>query len=141
MNTPGSDSNESPRKRSRLPSVGTPVLQLPNDKSHSANRVSEFDVNKAANVSLDRKRMPKGAEEEKHVNKAERDSKNLSLPASSGFDNKLEHRQQDPNKTTAPDTSALGMNKSTAISANLSQPQKINSGVYSQADISATGIS
>ena len=92
MNTPGSDSNESPRKRSRLPSVGTPALQLPNEKNHSAKHVSEFDVNKTANVSLDRNRMPQSVEEEKKSNKAERDPKNLSLPASSGFDNKLEHR-------------------------------------------------
>ena len=50
-----------------------------------------------------------------------------------------DQRQQE--QTAAPDTSAIGMNKSTAVSANLSQPQKINSEMFSTADINTTGIS
>ena len=71
MNTPGTDSNESPRKRSRISSVATPALQLPNDKNpenHSMNRPSEFDPHKNSTASLHRSRMPPSIEEEKLVN-------------------------------------------------------------------------
>ena len=71
MNTPGTDSNDSPRKRARIGSAATPVLQLPNDKNpenHSMNRLSEFDPHKASATSLHRSRMPPSIEEEKLVN-------------------------------------------------------------------------
>lgn len=76
MNTPGSDSNESPAKRKRMSSAATPALQLPNDKSQdhlSSKRISEFDVNKNSNKSLHRNRMPQSIEEEKHVNHVDAD--------------------------------------------------------------------
>lgn len=71
MNTPGTDSNDSPRKRARMNLLATPGLQLPNDKnseSHSINRLSELDPNKASAASLHRSRMPPSIEEEKLVN-------------------------------------------------------------------------
>ena len=71
MNTPGTDSNESRGKRSRISAVGTPALQLPNDKNpenHSMNRLSEFDPHINSTASLHRSRMPPSIEEEKLVN-------------------------------------------------------------------------
>ena len=64
----------------------------------------------------------------------------INVPVS-GFDNKISIDQRQQEQTAAPDTSGIGMNKSTAISANLSQPQKINSEMNSQADINTTGFS
>lgn len=145
MNTPGSDSNDSRRRRSRNVSARTPHIQLPHDSNTenvSGQRLSEFNVNSKSVVSFHKTRIPSSIEEEKQVNNVEDDQidRKLSVPVS-GFDNKMVIDQRQQEQTTAPDNSAIGIDKSTAISANLSQPQKINSEVYSQADISATGIS
>ena len=83
-------------------------------------------------VSLHRSKVPESIiEEEKNDNNEVDDhleNEKLNVPVSN-FDNKMagDQRQQ-PNQN---DTSALGMNKSTAISANVSQPHKINSSAYS----------
>jgi len=136
MQTPRS-SNESKRERSRPGSVQSksPLLQLPNDRSlqnYSGQRPSEYNSNKHSAVSLHRSKVPESIiEEEKHDNNEVEDhleNEKLNVPVSN-FDNKMSSNQLPPPNQN--DTSAIGMNKSTAISANVSQPQKINSSAYS----------
>ena len=83
-------------------------------------------------MSLHRSKVPESIiEEEKHDNNEVDDhleNEKLNVPVSN-FDNKMSSNQLPPPNQN--DTSAIGMNKSTAISANVSQPQKINSTNYS----------
>jgi len=82
-------------------------------------------------VSLHRSKVPESIIEEEKLDNNEVDDhleNDKSVPVSN-FDNKMVSNQLPPPNQN--DTSAIGMNKSTAISANVSQPQKINSSAYS----------
>jgi len=82
-------------------------------------------------VSLHRSKVPESIIEEEKLDNNEVDDhlENDKLVPVSNFDNKMISNQLPPPNQN--DTSAIGMNKSTAISANVSQPQKINSSAYS----------
>jgi len=82
-------------------------------------------------VSLHRSKVPESIIEEEKLDNNEVDDhlENDKLVPVSNFDNKMVSNQLPPPNQN--DTSAIGMNKSTAISANVSQPQKINSSAYS----------
>lgn len=82
-------------------------------------------------MSLHRSKVPESIIEEEKLDNNEVDDhlENDKLVPVSNFDNKMISNQLPPPNQN--DTSAIGMNKSTAISANVSQPQKINSSAYS----------
>ena len=82
-------------------------------------------------MSLHRSKVPESIIEEEKLDNNEVDDhlENDKLVPVSNFDNKMVSNQLPPPNQN--DTSAIGMNKSTAISANVSQPQKINSSAYS----------
>ena len=100
MGTPGTDSNESPRRGMRPSSVATPGLQLPSGKAQdqsSLNRLSESNHHIKSIGSSKREQFPPSViEEEKLVSNGEEDPteiEKISVPVS-GFDNKMSNEQR-----------------------------------------------
>jgi hypothetical protein len=101
MGTPGTDSNESPRRQGRPSSVATPGLQLPSGKTQdqsSLNRLSETKPKRTSVASMQRGLVPTSVieEEEKFMSNGEEDPteiEKISVPVS-GFDNKMSNEQR-----------------------------------------------